>query len=253
MNGAPDDPKAAAAPTAPGKLSKHQSLTRIRELGIEPKTIFDIGVASGTTGLYGVFPDVRYVMVEPLVESIPFMNALIEQYPRSIAVSAAAGPAPGKRNLIVAETLSGSSFLLKRSVGEVRKVRVVTVDDLVGHHRLEGPFLIKIDVQGYELEVLKGAEKTLAHTCAVITEASLWGDVKREGMTVLVDLMTWFDQRGFVLYDIAQIVRRKADDAITEMDLVFCPKDSPLRAASRYKDATEHAATVSERRRKFGL
>jgi hypothetical protein len=129
----------------------------------------------------------------------------------------------------------------------------VTIDGLVAEHRLEGPFLLKLDVQGYELEVLAGAEATLANTEAVIAEASLWADRKRPEMTRLIDLMNWFDRRGFVLYDVAQIVRRKLDDAITEMDLVFCPASSPLRSEGRYKTDAQRAELIAERRKRFGL
>jgi FkbM family methyltransferase len=238
--------------TAP-KMSKRAVLKRMRDLGVSPKTIFDVGVATGTKGLYGVFPDVRYVMVEPLAESAPFIQELLALYPGSIAVQAAAGRTAGEADFVVDPSLSGSSFLLKPKFGEIRQVRVVTIDDLVREHRLEGPFILKLDVQGYELEVLAGAEETLKQTEAVIAEASLWADKKRAGMTILVDLINWFNDRNFVLYDVAQIVRRKLDDAIAEMDLVFCPADSKLRQYERYKTDEQRAELIGERRRKFGL
>jgi FkbM family methyltransferase len=234
-------------------LSKAQALQRMRELGVAPRTIFDIGFAAGTKGLYGIFPDVSYVIVEPLAESRPFMEEHVRAYPGSIAVHAAAGRAAGEAEFVVDPSLSGSSFLLKRKSGEIRTVPVVTVDGLVEQHRLETPFIMKLDVQGYELEVLAGAEQALKHTEAVITEASLWADRKRAGMTRLTDLMNWFNDRDFVLYDIAQIVRRKLDEAITELDLVFCPADSLLRQDSRYKTDAQRAEVIAQRRRRFGL
>jgi FkbM family methyltransferase len=234
-------------------MSKREALERIRQLGVQPRTVFDVGVATGTNGLYGVFPDVRYVLVEPLVESRPFMDQLVGAYPGSIAVQAAAGRSPGEGDFVVDPTLSGSSFLLKPKVGEVRKVPIVTLDGLAAQHRLEGPFVVKLDVQGYELEVLAGAERVLQQTEAVIAEASLWADRKRPGMARLVDLMTWFEARDFVLYDVAQIIRRKLDGAITEMDLVFCPRDSRLRQFDKYKTEQQKAELVAERRKKFGL
>lgn len=235
------------------KLSKKVSLERIRELGVAPRTIFDVGVATGTEGLYGVFPDVRYVLVEPLAESAPFMEKLVQEYPGSIAVQAAAGRAAGEAEFVVDPSLSGSSFLLKRKFGEIRTVPVVTIDGLVQAHGLEGPYVLKFDVQGYELEALAGAEETLKSTEAVITEASLWADRKRAGMTKLMDLMNWFNDRGFVLYDIAQIVRRKLDGAMAEMDMVFVPADSPLRRYERINTPEQRMEVAEARRRKFGL
>ena len=238
---------------ASSKLSKGQSLQRALDLGLQPRTVIDVGVATGTNGLYGVFQGVRYVLIEPLAEAEPFMRQILEQYPGSIAINAAAGRAPGEAEFVVHPGLSGSSFLLSRKVGEVRKVPVVTVDGVVRQHRLEGPFLLKLDVQGFELEVLEGARETLARTDLVITEVSLWADRKKRPMPRLLDLVSWFDQHGFVVYDIAQIVRRKLDHAITEIDLVFCPADSPLRAVTNYKTPEQQASLLEERRRRFGL
>lgn len=235
------------------KLSKGHSLQRVRKLGLSPRTVIDVGVATGTNGLYGAFPDVRYALIEPLKESEPFMQAILEQYPGSIAVHAAAGRAPGQAEFVVHPGLSGSSFLLSRKAGEVRKVPVVTVDGVVKEHGLEGPFVLKLDVQGFELDVLEGALETLKRTDLVITEASLWADRKKQPMPTLADLINWFGAKGFVIYDIAGIVRRKLDDAIAEMDLVFCPAGSPLRAVSSYKAPEDQASIVEGKRRRFGL
>ncbi len=240
-------------PNPHAKLSKARSLARIRDLGIAPKTIFDIGVATGTRGLYDVFPDVRYVLVEPLDEAQTFVQRLVDEHPGSIGIQAAAGRAPGEGTFTVEPGLSGSSFLLKHKNGVPRQVKIVTVDDLVKEHALEGPFLLKLDVQGFELEVLAGAEETLKDTVAVIAEASLWADVKGKGMATLISLMTWFNDHGFVLYDIAQIVRRQLDGAISETDLVFCPANSPLRQVTRYKTDAHQQEVIVQRRKKFGL
>jgi len=234
-------------------LSKYGSLVRIRDLGLAPRTIFDVGVATGTNGLYDVFPDARYVLIEPLQESLPFMQALVAQHPGSILVNAAAGRETGTADLVVNAGLSGSSFMLNPAAGEVRSVPVVTIDGVIEAHGLEPPFLIKLDVQGYELEVLAGAERALQDTIALIAETSLWADRKGKGMPTTLQLMTWLQKRGFVLYDIAQVVRRKLDEAITEMDLVFCPAKSPLRAIKTYKTPEQQAQVTEKRRRDFGL
>lgn len=237
----------------PPGLSIHNSLKRIRELGLAPRTVFDVGVATGTPGLYDVFPDARYALIEPLRESAPFMQALVDRHPGSIAVQAAAGRAAGTAELVVNAGLSGSSFLLQPAAGELRAVPVVTIDGVIAEHRLEPPYLLKLDVQGYELEALAGAEQALKDTVAVIAETSLWADRKGNGMRTTLELMTWLQQRGFVLYDIAQLVRRGFDGALTELDLVFCPASSPLRAIKSYKSPEQMARVIDKRRRVFGV
>ncbi len=237
-------------------LSKRASLERMREAGLKPATVFDVGFADGTPELYGVFEGVRYVVIEPLKESEPLMRRIVERFPGSIAISAAAGPQPGKGQIVVTPNLSGSSFLLKPTVGEYRKVPIVTLDQVAEQHAPPAPYLVKLDVQGYELQVLAGAERVMENTAAVIAEVSLWGDRKaRRGrpMTEFAALVAWMRERDFVLFDIAQIARRDFDDAITEMDVVFVPAASPLRAISAYKLPAQALADTEKRRRDFGL
>ena len=238
--------------TEPG-LAQRISLERLKAAGLEPRTVFDVGVATGTPELYGVFDDVVYVLVEPLQESEPFMRRFVQAHAGSVAVHAAAGRSAGEASFQVARNLSGSSFTLKPGSTEERRVPMVTLDQVMDMHAPPAPYLLKLDVQGYELEALAGAERLLAKTCAVVAEASLWSDRKGRGMAEFSALVAWLRERGFVLYDIAQIVRRDSDDAITEVDLVFLPSDSPLRAVSAYKQAAAAIGAIEKRRRNFGL
>lgn len=234
-------------------LSKRASLERMKAAGLEPRTVIDVGFATGTPGLYGVFDDVRYVMVEPLKESLPFMNAIVEHYPGSVAINAAAGRTAGEASFVVTPNLSGSSFTLSPKRGEHRTVPMVTLDEVAAAHAVAGPCFLKLDVQGYELEALAGAEALLADTCGIIVEVSLWADRKQKGMAEFFPLVGWLHAHGFVLYDICQIVRRDLDDAITEMDMVFVPAASPLRAVTSYKPPSQSQASTEKRRRDFGL
>ncbi len=235
------------------KLTKGSSLGRVRKLGLKPRTMFDVGVATGTKGYYGIFEDVRYVLIDPLEESVPFMDEIARTYPGSLAIQAAAGPEPGEADFVVSPKLSGSSFLLKPAGAEVRKTPVVTLDGLVQEHALEGPFVIKLDVQGYELEVLKGAVRTLEQTEILITEVSLWADRKGRGMAKPADLIGWLDAHGFALYDISSVARRTVDGAMTELDLVFCAAASPIRTVRDYRTVEESQALAEASRRSFGL
>jgi FkbM family methyltransferase len=235
------------------RFSLRLSLERLKAAGLEPRTIFDVGVATGTAGLYDVFEDVRYVLIEPLAESAPFMRKVLQAHPGSVAVSAAAGRAMGEASLTVTPNLSGSSFLVKTGDAERRTVPMVTLDHVAAEHAPPAPYLLKLDVQGYELEALAGGEAVLKDACAVVAEVSLWADRKRRGIAEFAELVGWMRERGFVLYDIAQIVRRDVDAAITEMDLVFLPSDSPLRQQTTYKLPELDKSVTEQRRRDFGL
>jgi Methyltransferase FkbM domain len=75
------------------------------------------------------------------------------------------------------------------------KVAAVTLDGLAARLALRGPCLIKLDVQGAEEQVLRGARELLGHTHVVICEADM--DDFQAINRMLVDA-------GFDLFDLTQ-------------------------------------------------
>jgi hypothetical protein len=73
-------------------------------------------------------------------------------------------------SLLPLAAMSRHDFALKEQARE--KVDVVRLDDIVKARKLPWPDLIKLDVQGYELEVLKGAADAIQHAKAAILEVS---------------------------------------------------------------------------------
>ncbi len=87
-------------------------------------------------------------------------------------------------------------------------------------------------MQGHELEVLKGAEKSLAHAEVCLLEVSLMdlGD----DTPLLLDVVNFMDDKNFTAYDICQFVRRPFDKALIQMDMFFVKKDSFLIGDKRW-------------------
>ena len=109
-----------------------------------------------------------------------------------------------------------------------------TIDDIVQNHfDGESPDFLKLDVQGYELEVLKGAEKSLHSINAILAEVNLI-DI-HDGAPLLAEMIAWFSQHGWVAYDICALTRRPLDQALWQADILFTPEDSSLRKDKRWK------------------
>ena len=231
-------------------FSLRQSLERLRDNGFSPATIFDIGVATGTTGLYKVFPGVDYMLVDPLEESEPFMQSICARVPLARYVVAAAMDQPGEVSIAVHPGLSGSGALLKGEFPH-RSVKAVTLDQLIEEHQLKGPFLVKIDVQGSELQVLDGLKAHLGQAEVIVLEASLWADRKKWGAPTFADVVQYMARRRFVLYDLASIGYRQRDRAIAEMDLVFIRFDHPIRRHKGHRDAAAAPDVFDRKRDKF--
>ena len=78
-------------------------------------------------------------------------------------------------------------------------VPVETLDAVMAGQQLRSPYLLKVDVQGYEHQVLSGGSKTLAGAAMVLLEASY--EPFYEGQRLFDDVYELLRQHGFQLRD----------------------------------------------------
>jgi FkbM family methyltransferase len=207
-------------------------IDHVLKLGFRPRTVIDVGVEKGTPGLYGRFPDARLLLIEPLREFEPVLQKICRKY-NATYVLAAAGASPGTATLNVHPNHMGGSSTYRESEGahidgHPRIVSVVTLDQMCAEHRLPGPYLIKVDVQGAELDVLDGAtEQVLADTELVILEVSLFGFFI--GGPQFYDVVRYMKERGFVVYDIVGGGNRPFDGALAQVDMAFVRENGIFR------------------------
>jgi hypothetical protein len=101
---------------------------------------------------------------------------------------------------------------------QVREVEVVRLDTLVARETLPPPDLIKVDVQGAELEVLAGASETLRTVGALIVEVS-FVDYNRGGPLV-AEVIAAIDRLGFKCADLCE-VHRSGRNFVLQLDLLL--------------------------------
>jgi len=211
--------------------------------GFTPATVIDVGVAYGTFELYEKFPAANILLVEPLVEYEGNLKEICKRYEAQY-VMAGAGPRPGNTTINVHPQLYGSSTL-KESEGSIadgvpREIPVVAIDDLCRERNLTGPYLLKVDVQGAELNVLDGSQKVLETTEMVILEVSLFQFFI--GGPQLYEVVSYMKERGFVTYDIFGGYARPLDGALAQIDMVFVKESGQFRMSNSF-------ATPEQRKR----
>jgi FkbM family methyltransferase len=117
------------------------------------------------------------------------------------------------------EQESNSAIMAEGTASGAVKMELTTLDALVAGTKFEAAQLLKIDVQGHDLEVLKGATKTLRSVEVLIVEVSLIPlHPDAPSIRTVID---WLDDHGFELLDVAGLIRRPIDDALWQMDAVF--------------------------------
>src|ERR1700677_2132733 len=105
-------------------------------------SIIDVGAAQGmwTEKALPLWPQANYLLLEPLKEREQDLQMLNSKFSNVNYLIAAAADKPGFLELTVTDDLDGSGFYGK---GNLRRVEVVKIDDLVTKYKLTGPYLIK--------------------------------------------------------------------------------------------------------------
>ncbi len=234
----------------PGKIrtSIGESCSLMRSLGFQPKTVIDVGVASGTMEICCAFPESYFLLIEPLKEFESDLKAILERYKGSY-VLAAAGSSSGQVKFNVHDYAPTGSSLYRESMGTEADgheitVPMIRIDDILKDKQLNGSYLIKVDVQGAELDVLEGAQEALLEAEAVILEVSLFEFMK--GAPELFDIVSYMKKRDFVAYDIILGWNRPLDSALGQTDIVFVKDKGMFRQDHSY-------ATIEQMKASFGL
>jgi FkbM family methyltransferase len=217
------------------------ALQRLADAGIRPTTVIDIGAALGDWSRHCArsFPQSRFVLVEPLHEFAAAVQETAEAL-GGFAVQAAVGAEQGERTINVHIDLVGSSLLREREGAAVdgtpRQINVTTIDDLVAAHELRAPFLIKLDVQGAELDALAGAHLALKSAFfSFFVDGSPFDEV-----------IARMRSADFVVFDIENLARRPLDGALAQADVTFVRDDSSARAQHVYASPAQRAAQNHE-------
>lgn len=210
------------------RLSAHHAAQSEQfDVGFLPdvNTVIDVGVAYGTGWLYSRFPDANLVLIDP-VPNPELAQTLGDR--RHTFVETALGAHPGTAVAHVDLDESGLSSLhqrseLTRTENRVREteVRMTRLDDVVAEtvpsdHRIG----LKIDTEGYELEVLAGASATLQRCEFVVCEASVLARFDQNYR--LDDLVMIMREAGFGVGAVLSAYRDAAG-LIKFIDVAFLP------------------------------
>ncbi len=214
----------------------YQALSFLKKKKFYPETIIDIGVAKGTKPLYVNFPRSYFLLIEPIKSYEFFLKKILKKYSGSYCLAAASKDKGEVSFNIHPKHMEGSS-LLKEEIGvkadgfEI-KVPTIKIDDLVNDKELKKPFLIKVDVQGAELDVLRGAKITMKDTEVIVLEVSLFKFMK--GAPDFYEVIKFMKDHGFVTYDILRGWYRPLDKALGQVDIIFVKENGMFRQDHRF-------------------
>jgi FkbM family methyltransferase len=193
---------------AEADLLPAQHAEYLRKMGISPKVIYDIGacVQHWTRKAKEVWPEATYYLLDAAQSVQPF----IRNDNHAIAVLS---NVDGKLvDFYEDPNNPGGNSYYRETTGaftEAHKSKrmTMTLDTIVKQNNWQKPDLIKIDVQGAEVDVLKGAVETLSQCKDIILEAQHVD--YNEGAPKFEEVKSYLESIGFNLK--AEIVRHEVD------------------------------------------
>lgn len=216
--------------SAPNRFEELAHVLRhLRKLHYEPKLIIDGGAHVGSFSrlAHEVFPGASIHMVEPQPACHAGLKALGTAYGfrlHKVALEEKSGTAELVFNLAVD---SGAHVGGPLQPGDrTVTITTATLDELFASTILAADrTLLKLDLQGHELRALAGATSVLPLVEMVITEVSFFQQFDEPRIPELVG---FFDQRGFDLFDVASLSGRTRDGRLRQGDFLFVNRHSPL-------------------------
>ena len=190
------------------------------------KTLIDVGSNKGQFSLMTrkFFPNIMIHSFEPQIEILNLQKKILGTNNINY-YNFALGSEKKELKLYITKRKDSSSVLrpiLSNNknyiINEKKKISVKKLDELLDFKSIEKPSIIKLDVQGYELEVLKGSEKTLDYIDYVIAEIS--STEIYENQTQADELIKFLESKSFEIKDRCNLSR--VEDKLFQEDVLFC-------------------------------
>ena len=204
----------------------------LKTMGFTPKHIVDIGANHGTwtREVLKHFPEAYYTLLEPQhwlkdsFKDILDANSKVEFYP------VGAGENEGSFQFTIVDRDDSCSFRYSQEEAKAAgfeqiEIPVVTLNGLLLGSNLPTPDIIKIDAEGLDIEVLKGASNFFGKTEVFMVEV---GVVNKSFDNSFLKMINFMEEKGYRLFEITDINRPFQPQVLWLAELVFVKKNGVI-------------------------
>lgn len=215
----------------PFSFAAYELVKGLKAHRCSPLTVVDIGANEGqfTRAILQTFPAAKIFAFEPLLAAAREFERHFRANDRVRFHRQACGDLAGEAEINI-NTFSQSSSILRLaeyhrskfpSANEIGKaaVEVVRLDDAIRDYDFNIPALLKIDVQGYELHVLRGAKETLSRTQYVLVETCFVPMYEEE--PAFEEIMKVLNDSGFRFMGPLSVLWDETKGIALQMDALF--------------------------------
>lgn len=201
------------------------------------RTTIDVGANEGQYALGILQQGYKHKIYsfEPIREVYEKLKANSVGYKQWKTFNLGMGGKPGELTMNISENFVSSSILKVEDIAlkaqpqtrivKQQVVKLIIIDDffLAEEHDFEGEILLKLDVQGYELEALQGAIKSLPRIRLIQAELSFVPVYK--GSPLFKDVVSFLEENNFEIYTIIPGFRDAKTGRMLQADGIFVRKN----------------------------
>ncbi len=203
--------------------------------GFKFDLIVDVGANRGQFALIArkLFPKAKIISFEPLLEPIKIFKNIFNHDPSVTLYPYAIGKEKMNAHIHVTKDDDSSSLLPITKIQsdmfpgsveqETRQVFVSPLSQIIDTASIPSASLLKIDVQGFELDVLQGCEDVLQKFSHLYIECSFVE--LYNGQALAYQIIGWLEKRNFILDGIYNTYYNKRGLAI-QGDFLFSKKSA---------------------------
>jgi FkbM family methyltransferase len=196
-------------------------LLKLSDLGLIFESVFDVGAYKGkwSKEFKSTYPKASFFLFEPNdvhnedIASLGFkvFNLLL-------------GRKSGEKVKFFSGGQTGDSYFLEKNLfylGTEKEVELHSLADVIRDHSLPIPDFLKLDTQGSELEILKGAEEILSQIKVVLVELPITR--MNIGAASLSEVVDYMESKNFVPIHLTEV--HVVIDILVQVDITFLRRD----------------------------
>lgn len=208
---------------------------RLRSKALAPTSLINIGAGRGNDiGFFRTYwPDLQALLIDMDDRFVSEWEELSKSFPIKHVVCGA-GRDDMQGAFEKSDTTGGA--LSVRSGGEnSRAIPIRKVDTLIKQFDMPGPYFLKFDTHGVELEVLQGCTETLKHTSLIMMEVYNFklSFVQKRNLT-FDEMSLHMKTLGFRCIDICDPLFRPGDHVLWQLHMFFVRDDHPVWTRNGY-------------------
>jgi FkbM family methyltransferase len=207
----------------------------LKKIGFAPQHIVDIGANRGnwTRTALRFFPDSQNTLFEPQENLLK--NSDLSHMSNVSIYAMGVGESSGLMKMSMHERDDSFSFSLspEQAAAAGRKqidIPVVKLDEFFLSKSLLSADILKIDAEGWDLEVLRGGKAVVSEASVVLLEAAVLNKTFKNTIDKVILEMR---DLGFKVFDITDLNRTARHNALWLVEIAFVKKDSHLDNAVR--------------------